>query len=145
MKIWLQFMWIEDYCLGFFLGVRSSFKGRIRSNQAMNHNKSYLNLIAIESRMQGNRDELKICLQNGLIASRLIKSCLEKENTSVFKEDYPRRIHAVCFAMRFAPSDFSKSVESWPMTQNCEFPFPFARWIVIEESRCIHMSFHDRR
>ena len=78
MKIWLQFTRIEEYLLGFFLGVHLMFKGRIRSNQAMNHDESCLNLIAIESRMQGNHDELKICLQNFLIASRLIKSWVTK-------------------------------------------------------------------
>ena len=54
--------------------VLLAFKGRIQSNQAMNRDESGINLIAIESRTQGNHDELKICLQNCLITSRLIKS-----------------------------------------------------------------------
>ena len=71
----------------------------------MNRYESCLNLIAIESRTQGNCDELKIYLQNCLIASRLIKSCLEEENTSVFKGDFLQETRTVRFAIRFEPSD----------------------------------------
>ena len=77
-------MRIEEYLLGFFLGIHSAFKGTNRLNQAMNCDESCPNLIAIESRMLGKCDELKIGFQNGLIASQLIKSYLEEESTSVF-------------------------------------------------------------
>ena len=69
-NIWLQFTRIEEYLLNFFLGVRSAFKGRIRSNQAMIGDQSCLDWIAIKSRMRGDHEELKILLQNCSISSR---------------------------------------------------------------------------
>ena len=53
MKIWLQFTRIEEYWHSFFLGGRSAFKGRIRSNPMINHDESCLNRIVIESRHRG--------------------------------------------------------------------------------------------
>ena len=87
-KIWLQFTRIEEYLIDFVFDMISAFKGRFWSILAMNHDESCLNLIAIKSRTQGNCDELKICLQNCLIALRLIKSYLKEENTSFFKESF---------------------------------------------------------
>ena len=58
-NIKLQIASIELYLLGFFFGVRSTFKGRFRSILAMIHGQSYLNMIAIESRMQEVHEELK--------------------------------------------------------------------------------------
>ena len=53
MKIGLQFASIEVYLIGFFLGVRSAFKGRIRSNLATIRDQPCLDWIAIKSRMRG--------------------------------------------------------------------------------------------
>ena len=52
-KIRLQIASIEVHLIGFFFGIRSTFKGRIRSILAMIHDQSCLNLIGIESRTQG--------------------------------------------------------------------------------------------
>ena len=69
-KIWLQFALIEEYFLDLFFGVRSAFKGRFRSILVMICDQSYLNMIAIEFRMQGDHKELANLLQNRLISSR---------------------------------------------------------------------------
>ena len=63
-------MLIEVYLISFSFGVRSTFKGRIRSILATIRDESYLNMIGIESRTQGDHEELKILLQNCLISSR---------------------------------------------------------------------------
>ena len=49
-KIWLQFTQIEVNLCGLFLGGRSAFKGKIRSNPTINHDKSCLNWISIKSK-----------------------------------------------------------------------------------------------
>ena len=69
-KIWLQFALTKEYFLHFFFGVRSAFKGRFCSILTMIHDQSYLNMIAIESRIQGDYKEVKILLQNLLISSQ---------------------------------------------------------------------------
>ena len=48
--------------------VCSAFKGRMWSIHATIRDQSYLNSIRVESRMQGDREELKIFLKNCLIA-----------------------------------------------------------------------------
>ena len=53
MKIRLQIALIAVYLLSFFFGVRLAFKGRFQSILTMIHDQSCLNMIAIESRMQG--------------------------------------------------------------------------------------------
>ena len=67
-NIGLQIASIEVNLIGFFLGVRSAFKGRIRSNLATIHDQSRVDWIAIKSRTQGDHEELKILLQNFLIS-----------------------------------------------------------------------------
>ena len=61
-EIGLQIMLIEVYFSGFFFDVRSEFKGRFRSILAMIRDQSCRNMIAIESRTQGDHKELKILL-----------------------------------------------------------------------------------
>ena len=91
MKIWLQFTWIEEYLIGFFLGVRSAFNGRIRSNQVMICDQSRLDWIAIESRTWGDHKELKILLQNRLISSRFNQELrIHKKNIDIYK-GFPRK------------------------------------------------------
>ena len=59
-KIRLQIVSIEVYFSGFFFGGRSAFKGRFRLILATIHDRFCLNMITIESRMQGGHEELKI-------------------------------------------------------------------------------------
>ena len=70
-KIGLQITSIEVYVIGFFFGVLSAFKGRIRSNLVMIHDQSRPNWIAIESKQGegggGDHKELMILLKNCLI------------------------------------------------------------------------------
>ena len=80
MKIRLQIALIEVYLLCFFFGVRSAFKGRFRSILAMIRDQYCLNMISIESRMQGDHEELMNLLQNFLNSSRFnLKFCLQRE------------------------------------------------------------------
>ena len=55
MKIWLQFVLIEEYFLDFLFGVRLAFKGRFRSILAMIRDQSCLNMIAFESNAWGSQ------------------------------------------------------------------------------------------
>ena len=82
-KIWRQFTRIEEYSINFIFDVILTFKGRFWSILVVNHDEFCLNLIAIDSRTQENHDELKICLQNFLIASRLIKSWVYKGKNTI--------------------------------------------------------------
>ena len=83
MKIRLQIASIEVYLLSFFFGMRSAFKWKFESILAMIRDQSCLNMIAIESRMQGDHEELKNLLQNCLISSRFNQK-LSLQRTSVF-------------------------------------------------------------
>ena len=81
MKNRLQITLIEVYLLSFFFGVRSVFKGRFLSFLAMIRDQSSLNMIAIESRTQGDYEKLTNLLQNFLISSRFNrKLSLQKKN-----------------------------------------------------------------
>ena len=60
----------------------------MRSNQAMIRDQSCLNPIGIESKTQGDRDELKIMLQNRLISSRYNQELREEDSTSIFIRDF---------------------------------------------------------
>ena len=56
----------------------------------MIRDQSCVNVIAIESRMQGYHEELKILLQNRLIASRFNKKLgLQMKNMGFYKKFYP--------------------------------------------------------
>ena len=55
MKIGLQIVSIEVYLTGFFFGVLSAFKERIRSNLAMIRDQSRPNWMAIESKHGGDK------------------------------------------------------------------------------------------
>ena len=57
MKIGLQIVSIEVYLTGFFFGVLSAFKERIRSNLAMIRDQSRPNWMAIESKHGGGGDK----------------------------------------------------------------------------------------
>ena len=81
MKIRLQITLIEVYLLSFFFGMRSVFKGRFLSFLVMIRDQSSLNMIAIESRTQGDHEKLTNLLQNFLISSRFNrKLSLQKKN-----------------------------------------------------------------
>ena len=71
------------------------FKGRIRSHLTINHNESCLHRIVIESRMQGNCDELKILLKNHLIASRLNQELRTHKKNMIFIRISAREMQAV--------------------------------------------------
>ena len=67
--------------------MRSAFKGRFRSILAMIRDQSCLNMIPIESRMQGNHEELNILLQNYLISSRFNQKLgLQRKNMGFFRK-----------------------------------------------------------
>ena len=83
-KIRLRIALIEVCLPNFFFDVLSVFKGRLRSNLAMIRDQSRLNLIAIESRTQGDHEELKIFLQNCLISSRFNQELKFKEEEHRF-------------------------------------------------------------
>ena len=139
MKIGLQIVSIEVNLLGFFIGIRSTFKGRIRSNLETIRDQSPLDWIAIKSRTRGNHEELKISFQNFLIASRLIKSADTKREEHHFYKRNPcenrgpfdlmkigwtatimRLIWAMItqrgptFSLSFCPSDLDESVSMRP-------------------------------
>ena len=94
-KIRLQIISIEVYFSGFFFGVRSTFKGRFRSILATIRDQSFLNMIAIESRFQGDHEELKILLQNYLISSRFYRKLSYKEEEHLFIEKLAQKMRAV--------------------------------------------------
>ena len=84
-KIRLQIASIDVYLFGFFFGVRSAFKGRIRSILVRICDQSYLNLIGIESRAQGDHEGLNILLQNFLISSRFNQKLgLQRKNIDFY-------------------------------------------------------------
>ena len=70
MKIVFQIASIEEYLSDFFFDVHSAFKGQIQPFLTMIREQSCLNIIAIESRMQGDQEKLEILLQKCLISSR---------------------------------------------------------------------------
>ena len=87
MKIRFQIASIAVNLIGFFFGVRLAFKGRIRSIIATICDQSCLNLIGIDSRTQGDHEELKILLQNYIISSPFNQELkLQRGRTSVFRE-----------------------------------------------------------
>ena len=90
-KIRLQITSIEVYFLGFFFGVHLAFKGKFRSILVMIHDQSCLNMIAIESRTQGDHEELKILLQNFLIASRFNRKLSLRRKEHLFMEEKSRK------------------------------------------------------
>ena len=61
-EIGLQIAWIEVNFFGFFFDMRSAFKGRLQSILTTIRDQSCLNMIAIESRTQGDHEELNIFL-----------------------------------------------------------------------------------
>ena len=69
MKIVLQIALIAPYLSGFLFNVHSTFKGRIHPFLEMISDEYFLNLIIIESTIQGNHEELEIFLQKCLISS----------------------------------------------------------------------------
>ena len=89
MKIRLSIASIEVYLLDFFFNVRSAFKGRFRSILAMIRDQSCLNMIAIESIMQGDYEELNILLQNCLISSQFNQKLgLQRKNINFYRKFY---------------------------------------------------------
>ena len=81
-EIWLLFAFIEEYFLDFFFRVCLACKARFRSILAMIPDQSCLNMIAIESRTQGDMKNLRFCFQNTSLLYDSIKSYAYKETTS---------------------------------------------------------------
>ena len=78
---------IEEYFFDFFSDVRLAFKGRIQPFLIMIHGQSCLNMITIESTMQGDHKELKIMFQKCLISSHFNqKFSLERERTPIYRD-----------------------------------------------------------
>ena len=98
----LQIASIEVYFSGFFFGVRLAFKGRFRSIFVKIRDQSCLNMIAIESRTQGDHKELKILLQNRLISSPFNRKLSLQREEHLFIEKSTRKTQAV----RFVEGDF---------------------------------------
>ena len=90
MKIWLQFTWIEEYRLDFFLDGRLAFKGRIRSNPMINHDESCFDRIAIDSRCRGIVMNSRSSSKNCLIASRFDQKLSYKLKNIGFYKDILR-------------------------------------------------------
>ena len=84
MEIGLQITSIEVYLIGFFLGVLSAFKGRIRSNLATIRDQSHLDWITIKSRTRGGHEELRILLKNLLIPSQFNQELIYKRGRIPF-------------------------------------------------------------
>ena len=87
MKIRLRIALIEVYFPNFLFDVLSAFKGRFRSNLVTIRDQSGFNIIAIDSRMQGDHKKLKILIQNCLISSRFNQEFSYKE------EEHRRKNH----------------------------------------------------
>ena len=142
-KIRLQIASIEVYFLGFFFGVHSAFKGRFRSILAMIRDQSCLNIIAIESKTQGDHEELNILLQNYLISSRFNqKLSLQWGRTYVYRKIL-RKMMDVWFAEETLDShDRVKSVGHDP-TIRIHLFLKICHPIFIGVSRCGHVSLHE--
>ena len=121
MKIGPQIASIEVYLIGFFFSIRSTFKGRNRSNLAMIRDQSSLNPIRIESRMQGDHEELKILLQNCLISSRINQELLKRrEYIGFYRRSPAKNTGRLIQWRRWDGHDFMKSVGHNPTSP----PFP---------------------
>ena len=108
MKIGLQIVWIEEYFSCFFFDVHLAFKGWFRSIIATICDQSCLNMITIESRTQGDHEELKILLQKCLISSPFNqKLSLQERRTFIY-----RKIKEKCgfHSSWFPPSDLHRIV-----------------------------------
>ena len=116
-RIGLQIVLIEVYLIGFFFGIRSAFKGRIRSNLATIRDQSRLNWIANESRMWGDHKELRILLKNRLIPSRFNQELLYKGGKTPFYRKFPAiNVGLLIRRRRSDGCDFAKSVGHDPMS-----------------------------
>ena len=98
MKIGLQIALIEVYFFGFLFDLRSAFKGRFRSILATICYQSCLNMIATESRMQGDHEELKIFLQNCFISSLFNQKLSLQREEHLFIRKLMQKTRAVQFA-----------------------------------------------
>ena len=87
-KIGLQIASIEVYLISFFFSLSLAFKGRIRSSLATARDQSCLNWITIESRTQGDHEELRILLKNHLISSRFNQDLLYKGGRTPFSRKF---------------------------------------------------------
>ena len=92
MKIGLEIALIGVYLTGLFFDVCLAFKGRNRSNVATICDQSCLNLIGIDSRTQGDHEELKNLLQNCLVSSRFNQELRYKEVEHRFTKEIPAKI-----------------------------------------------------
>ena len=76
--------------------MRSVSKGRFRSILAMIRDQFSLNMIAIESRMQRDHEELKIFLQNHLISLGFYQKLgLQRKNIGFYKK-FHRENRLIC-------------------------------------------------
>ena len=85
------------YFSSLFFGLHLAFTGRFRSILSMIRDQSSLDMITIESRIKGDCKELKILLQNCLIASRFNQKFSYKEEEHIFIEKLAQKMPAVRF------------------------------------------------
>ena len=73
-------------------------KGRFRLILATISDQSYLNMIAIESRTQGDHEELKILLQNCFISSRFNRKLSLQREEHLFIEKLTQKMRTIRLA-----------------------------------------------
>ena len=80
-------------------------------------------------------------LAQKLLNSFTIQSRVKRrrESSSIFKEEFPRRLRAIHLAVRFAPSDHSKPLALWPTTRST-ISFNESHPMRIERSSCVRVS-----
>ena len=92
----------------FLLWCTFYIQGRNWSNLATIRDQSCLNPIRIESRTQGDHEELKTLLQNCLISSRFNQELRYKEEEHCFIEEIPTKIAG--HLIRWGPIDYHDCV-----------------------------------
>ena len=118
----------------------------------MIHDQPCLNMIAIESRMQGDHEELKILLQNLLIASRFNRKFSLQGEEHLFIEKISRKTRAVLFVEEILDGhDCTKSVGHDPTSPNfspirssSEYPDVATCHVVVHRScdKIVAVQFH---
>ena len=134
---------IEEYLSDFFFDVHSVFKGQIQAFLAMICDQSCLNLIPIESRMQGDHEELRILLQKPLISSCFNQTLSLQREEDRFIEILMRKICAIRFAEGALDGcDCAKSV-GHDCTTQIPLLLDYCRSIFIGVSTLSHMLIRD--
>ena len=93
---------------------------------AMIHDQSCLNMIPIESGMQGDHKELTNFLQNCLIASRFNRKLVYKEKEHLFIEKFVRKTRTV----RFGEGDWTAEIARfwWATIPRLPIVSPVRSW-----------------